>query len=647
MSPYKKNLITPFKLVVIAFIVLLLANCSALEPIETPTVEQSNPLAIQAQEALSQQQFSRAAMLFKQLAKNSQAPLKNQYLISAIEAYFNAGDLANADSLIDSLLTRSSQLTSDNKLSLATLLLEQGKAEDAISVLMSVSELNLNNEQRIDLHTLTSSAFFQAGNLIESARERIILDALINEPTSKLNNQLDLVNVLSLLSEHALRALLPTADNNMAGWVDLAIIKKQQVTFIPNSSDVESWKQQYPTHAANGSFLLTMAKQSQENFIAPNKVGVFLPSQGPFSQAAFSVRKGITAAAYSMANKWPLNIHFYDTSSTPVETLYQQAISDGVNIIIGPLDKINLSKIALLPDLPIPVIGLNKNGSHHSPHYVEFSLSPEEDITQILSFAWLKGHQKALILTPQSNSGERLAGHFSSLWQKLGGQVLDVQTYEANQADYSTAIKSLLQIDDSVYRFKQLRKRLNLNIKFEERRRHDADFIFLLASPREGRLIKPQLRFHRAADIAVFSTSKIYEGEQNKGANRDLDDVFFCDMPWLIEPNKQQNGSLNQALKQWPNTRGLHRRLTAFGYDAYQLIPHLEHLKSNHFARLDGKTGILSMNNNVINRQLSCGQFQRGQIKSLGLAPHLERTMNMQSVVPSPQHTEHVNTAPL
>ena len=118
-------------------------------------------------------------------------------------------------------------------------------------------------------------------------------------------------------------------------------------------------------------------------------------------------------------------------------------------------------------------------------------------------------------------------------------------------------------------------------------------------------------------------------------------------MPWLIEPNKQQNGSLNQALKQWPNTRGLHRRLTAFGYDAYQLIPHLEHLKSNHFARLDGKTGILSMNNNVINRQLSCGQFQRGQVKSLGLAPHLERTMNMQSVVPSPQHTEQVNTAPL
>ena len=71
MSPYKKSLITPFKLVVIAFIVLLLANCSALEPIETPTVEQSNTLAIQAQEALSQQQFSRSAMLFKQLAKNS------------------------------------------------------------------------------------------------------------------------------------------------------------------------------------------------------------------------------------------------------------------------------------------------------------------------------------------------------------------------------------------------------------------------------------------------------------------------------------------------------------------------------------------------------------------------------------------------
>ena len=647
MSPYKKSLVTPLKLAFIGLLALILTNCTSIQPLETRTVEQSNPLAIQAQEALSQQQFSRAAGLFVQLADANPSPLKSQYLITAIEAYLNADDPVSADALINTLLTRSSQLSTRSKLTLAKILLDQGKAENTIELLMGISESNLNTQQRIDLHTLISSAFFQAGNLIESARERIVLDALISQPNEKLNNQINLLGVLSLISEHALNFLRPTADSNMAGWIDLAIIKKQQVTFNPSSPSVDSWKQQHPSHTANGSFLSTIAEQSQQNFKAPNKVGIFLPSQGPFAQAAFSIRRGITAAAYSMANKWPLNINFYDTSSASIETLYQQAIDDGIKVIIGPLDKANISKMTAIMDLSIPVIGLNKNGNHHSNNYYEFSLSPEEDITQILSLAWLKGHQKALILTPQSNSGERLASHFSTIWQQLGGEILGVQTYAVKQADYSIPIKNLLQIDDSIHRFKQLRQRLNLNIKFEERRRHDADFIFLLATPREGRLIKPQLRFHRAANIAVFSTSKIYEGELNKVANRDLDDVFFCDMPWLIESNNGQNDPLNNALALWPNTRGLYRRLTAFGYDAYQLIPRLEHLQTNDFARLNGKTGILSMNNNVINRQLSCGQFKHGQIKSLGLAPHLERTLNMQSVDSTELDTENVNTAPL
>ncbi|MEW4981938.1 MAG: penicillin-binding protein activator [Cycloclasticus sp.] len=648
MSYYKKNFIAPLRLFFILLVAMALSNCANIQPSETTRVEQSNPLAVQAQEALSQQRFAVAAQLFVQLANGSNAPLKNQHFISAIDAYLKANDLANADLLISVLLDRSSQLSANSKLQLASALLNQGKAENAIQLLMSIDESNLATQQRIHLHTLSSSAFFQSGNLIESARERVLLDALLNQSDEKLNNQAELLEVLSLLSEQALTFLRPTADNNMAGWIDLALIFKQQVIFNANSSVVDVWKEQHPSHTANGAFLYSLAEQAQIDFKTPDKVGVFLPSQGPFATAAQSIRKGITAAAYSMANSWPLNITFYDTSAASIETLYQQAINDGINVIIGPLDKANIAKITALNELAIPVIGLNKNGNHHSHNYYEFSLSPEEDITQVLSLAWLKGHEKALILAPQSRSGERLARHFSTLWQQLGGDILGVQTYPLKQADYSAPIKNLLQIDNSIHRFKQLRQRLNLNIEFEERRRHDADFIFLLAAPREGRLIKPQLRFHRAANVTVFSTSKIYEGELNKVANRDLDGTFFCDMPWLIEPNNELDDQLNKALKLWPNARGLHRRLLAFGYDAYQLIPHLERLQSNDFARLKGKTGILAVNNsNVISRQLSCGRFKRGSIKSLGLAPHLERALNMLPADASSQELKQPNTSPL
>jgi len=647
MSYYKKSFVAPLKLAFTALLALTLANCANVQPRVSSSVEQSNPLAIQAQEALSHQDFLRAAQLYVQLANTSATPLKNHYLMSAIKAYTRAGDVASADKLTNNLLARAPQLQASDTLALSAILLGQGKAEGAIDLLMSIDESKLSQQQRIKLHTLSSSAFFQAGNLMESAREYIVLDALITLPDEKRNNQIKLLEVLSLLSEDALDFLQSNADSNMAGWVDLALILKQQVTFKLNDPIIDAWRKQHPAHPANGAFLLTLAEKIQHDFNAPTKVGVFLPSQGAFAQAAVSIRKGITSAAYTMADRWPVNLSFYDTSSKPIETLYQQAINEGVKVVLGPLDKTNIAKIEALIDLPIPVIGLNKNGNHFSENYYEFSLSPEEDITQIISLAWLKGHKKALVLTPQSPSGERLARHFSTVWQQLGGDVLDVQSYEAKQADYSLPIKNLLQINDSIQRFKQLRQRLNLNIQFEERRRHDADFIFLLAAPREGRLIKPQLRFHRASSVPVFSTSKIYDGELNTVANRDLDGTFFCDMPWLIESTDGNAEQQNNSFNLWPNTRGLHRRLTTFGYDAYQLIPHLERLKSNDFARLKGKTGILSMQNNTIHRQLSCGYFKRGAIKSLGLAPDLQRTTHMQLTDPTPLMTQPVNTSPL
>jgi len=647
MSHYKKHLASPVQLAIIAFSTLFLINCTSIQHLDTAADEQSNSLAIQAQEALSAQQFSLAAQLYVQLADSHHAPLKDQYTISAIQAFLKANDLSNANTLIDTLKNRSSQLSTEIKLTLADILLTQGKAERAIELIMSINESNLPSHQRINLHTLASSAFSQAGNLIESARERIVLNALINQPSEKLKNQTKLLDTLSLIPEHALTFLKPTADRELAGWIDLTLLAKRQSAFNPHSPEVDLWKQQYPDHAANSSFLSMMATQAQQHFKTAHKVGVFLPTQGPFAQAAFSIRKGITAAAYSLAHRWPMNIVFYDTSASSIDSLYQQALNDGVNVIIGPLEKANIASITNLVDLPIPIIGLNKNSYHRNKHYYEFSLSPEEDVTQILNFAWLKGHEKALILTPQSNSGERLARHFSTIWQQLGGEVLGVQTYPVKQADYSSPIKSLLQIDDSIHRFKQLRQRLNLNIKFEERRRHDADFIFLVADPREGRLIKPQLRFHRASKLAVFSTSKIYEGELNRVANRDLDGIFFCDMPWLIDTHQAQNDPLTDALSWWKNTRGLHRRLTAFGYDAYQLIPRLTYLKTSRHARYDGKTGILSMKNNVINRQLNCGQFKAGNIKPLGLAPHLERTINLLPTGPTRQDNLNTNTSPL
>ncbi|PHS71829.1 MAG: LppC family lipoprotein [Cycloclasticus sp.] len=549
---------TNIKLIFLLIIALILPSCATIKQGPVRQNSQSNALAIEAQQALSQDQYDVAANFFMQLANNSIDEQKIEYLISAADAYLRANDL------------------------------------------------------------------------LASARTRVSLDSLLAQSDKQLSNQTTLIETLFLIPEEEINTLDMAGNIAFEGWAELASLLKHQIIFEPNNPDISAWRSQYPLHTANDIFLPFLAKQAAINFKTPEKVGVFLPTKGPLSKAAYSIKKGIMTSAYTMSNRWNINVKFYDTSSTPVETLYEQAAQDGIRVIIGPLDKSNVNKIAAIQNLHIPVISLNKNGDHTSKNYYEFSLSPEDDIAQVLSLAWLKGHQKILILAPQSQHGNRLSSHSSIIWQQLGGHVLDVQTYTIKQADYSDPIKNLLQLDKSVSRYKQLRQRLNLDLEFEERRRHDADFIFLIASPREGRLIKPQLRFHRASKVPVFSTSQIYQGEINPVANRDLDGVIFCDMPWLIDKNKRLTGALNHAYKLWPNTPSTHKRLMALGYDAQQLTPHLDRLKTSDFARLDGKTGILSMTRNgTVNRQLSCGRFRRGIVKSFGLAPNFRKVTNM------------------
>ena len=645
MNHFKHNLLAILKLGLIAIIALSLLNCASTQPTTRALTGQSNPLLEQAQAALSQQQFTLAAQLFNQLANTSTGAQKNQFLIHAIDAYSHAGMIEVAIDLTQGLATRAGELNAEQRLDVGRLLLQQGKTELAIDLLTHIDESLISNEQRIRLHTLSSDTFFQSGNLIESARERVMLDALIHQPNDKLNNQARLLDTLSLLSEQALSYIRPSADSNLAGWIDLASALKQQNTVDLTSPEILSWQTQYPSHTANSAFLSTLAERTLKDFKAPQKVGVFLPLNGPFSSAAESIRQGVIAAAYSMSARWSPNITFYDTSANSIELLYTQAISDGMNAIIGPLDKSKAAKIATLAERSIPVISLNKSELFNQKNYYEFSLAPEEDVTQVLSLAWLKGLEKALILSPQSNYGERLASHFSQTWQQLGGEIVGVQTYDPEQVDYSTAIKSLLKLDESQNRFSQLRRRLNLNLHFEERRRQDADFIFLLAAPREGRLIKPQLRFHRAADLAVFSTGNLYDGEANTVLNRDLDGISFCDMPWLMEPENYQETNLDKAAKRWPKAHGSHLRLMAFGYDAYQLIPHLDRLHSNTFSRFKGKTGLLSIpRSGIVNRQLSCGYFNRGKIKSVGLAPYLQRAAQLSAPAESIDKATFSNT---
>ena len=186
-----------------------LSYCTALPTNDDTQTSPSNQLLEKAQLAEALNQYTQASKLYLHLANSQASVNREHYLSLATSASLKTDDSELANLLINSLLDQNYHQTPTTQLLLSSILLKQGKTDQAESTLDSINEKNLNHAQRLELHTQRSSTFFQSGNLIESVRERIILDTLIIQPSARLENQHRLVETLSLISNRALDILLP------------------------------------------------------------------------------------------------------------------------------------------------------------------------------------------------------------------------------------------------------------------------------------------------------------------------------------------------------------------------------------------------------------------------------------------------------
>jgi outer membrane PBP1 activator LpoA protein len=286
--------------------------------------------------------------------------------------------------------------------------------------------------------------------------------------------------------------------------------------------------------------------------------------------------------------------------------------------VVGPLNKDSVTALARGTDFPAPVLTLNYGEDSDIPlgNIFQMSLSPEQEARQVAEHAWLDGHQKAAAILPNTNWGDRVFAAFKERWEELGGEVVEYQTYDAKKSDYGMPIKRLLNLDESEKRADSLKRLVNMKFEYEPRRRKDVDMIFMAAFARQGRLLRPQLRFHRAANIPVYATSHVYSGTLQPNMDRDMNDVKFSDMPWTL--THDDNELKSQIEKLWPSSSKRYMRLYALGVDAFNVIPELNRLRRNQFSSYQGETGLLYLDvNNRLLRRLVWAEFVAGKPRVL------------------------------
>lgn len=602
-------------------LLLALAACT------TPGPQPTQPEPVSATSLIDQRiasgDYRGAAEAYLAQAAQASSPQRELLTLSAIDYLTRAQDFAAAEQLFNQLPSSGDNLYSTRyTLAQARLQMGRGDPQAALTTLAGISE-RVAAEYLADYHRTRAEAYSLAGNLLESARERIWLDGLLPDDQRADNHQA-IWQTLAQLPDFVLQGLrtAPPPDT-LSGWMELVQTTRAERDDPQQLQQaLNLWRERYPGHPAEPEFLAGIVGRVTTLGAQPGQIALLLPLTGQFQEAGQALRDGIMAAYLQSDERDRITLRVYDSGvgSQQIWGLYQRAIGDGAEMVIGPLTKEAVAELARAGTLEIPVLALNAidNTGGFPVNLYQYSLSPEDEAQQVADRAWQDGHRTALALLPDGQWGERILTAFAARWEALGGTLLEVRHYGEDQRGYSNNVRDLLNIDASERRQQALSRLIGQQPEFEPRRRQDADFVFLIAYPQQGRLLRPLLRFHRASRLPVYSTSQIYSGVINADLDRDLDGLRFCDMPWMLQSEHPAAALRGEIGRYWPEREQRYTRLYAMGIDAFQLTRYVLGLGDGIFARHPGVTGDLYLDSaRQVHRDLQWAQFEAGSPRAL------------------------------
>ncbi|WP_300524921.1 penicillin-binding protein activator [Alcanivorax sp.] len=590
----------------------VIAGCSTTTPPRTTVYEQpSAPKAGSTPSALS-------------AARSQLATMKTDARINAAlqwaEDYLDQQRAGDASQLLADLNPQ----VMDNKQRFAWILLS-GRAQlgdqrpdEALGLLQSHQSdiLQYPAEQQARLDLLKADALAMKGDLTRSLQERVAAHPLLEDDDQDYNHGM-IWQLLMQLSNTELADAIEGSSGDLRGWLTLAQLYRDPIADLDAQvSRLNQWSAQWRTHPATEDvpdILDALEKAANEK---PSKVAILLPTTGPLKNAGKTLQEGIMTAYYRhKQNGNPPLLRFYDSGGDNILALYDQAIQDGADFVLGPLAKDKAATIAKQGSLPVTTLALNYIDQDNLPeNFFQFGLAPEDEARQIALQGAREGASQAGILYPQGEWGERVAQAFAEEWQSLGGTVTVTRTYQEGPSLGDT-VKELLLVAQSQSRGEAVSRFTSLDMDIQPRRRQDMGFLFLLANPNQGRQVKPALNFHYAKDLPVYSTALIHSGESNPRRDQDLNGVRFVDMPWMLSNEDSELRRMTE--EQWPEGHGRYERLFAMGIDAYRLQSRLYLLSTLPSSELPGVTGRLSMKQQRIVRELDWGVFINGEARAL------------------------------
>lgn len=544
-------------------------------------------------------------MVFELLkrAEVAQSPLRETLLLQASAYYQQMGDYVRMGRVFEVLHpeTLTPEQHAEYSLQYGDWALYQRHVDDAARVLLDPAlNQGLSDTQTTTLHSLRARLFERQGKMLDALSERIAQsvhtpEAGQAELSNQIWRQLLAMSMADLQFLENADSRNPKEDQLLAGWLALAHIQREDAgNNARMAADVQSWRNHYAEHPAYRHMPAELVVSDTADSVHPQRIALLLPLSGKWGAAGQAFRDGFMSMHYQQMSGGggAPQVDLVDTSASPdILNTYQQAVTQGAQLVIGPLEKEQVQTLANQATLPVPTLALNSlvQEQRTADSLYQFSLNPDDDVAQVATAAAANRFRRALVIAPQGERGERLAQAFVKPWQQSGGEVTQMR-YAAGTGNYSAAIADALGVDLASG---QMRAGKTL-----------PEMVYFSGSGSDAAAVMDALQRNGGKDLPVYATAEVLDGRVDVRTNG----LRVCVSPWLVNA-----GPLHDAHIAVPtNANG---RLFAMGADAQALFSQLLQLTGNTSLHVTGNTGYLSMDSQRrVRRNLVWAVMQDGQL---------------------------------
>jgi len=539
----------------LSVLILLLAGC-----ITTDERGGSGraPLAPHPAIALIEQgQAQAAAQQLEAAAGQSRGTRKQHLLADAAFAWNEAGEVQRARELVAPVQARQLSGGSAQRYHLlqAEWALADGKATGVAARLNAAPDA-LADPWKARWYVARARGLEANQQLFDAALSRAQAEEFLAKAAERTQNQQAITALLARVDNHTLSqrtAALATTDP-LYNYAGRALIARGLP--LPRPFQRE----------AHARFIRQRPPADADGYRPPLNIAVLLPLTGEMAAASAPVRDGLLAGYYARGRHPQMT--FIDTGGTPHGALaaYDQAVANGAQFVIGPLNREAVNALFERGDLPVPLLALNRSPLPPPPGSLSFALAPEDDGIMAAEYLITRQKQRVLVLEGNDDNGRRAAAAFIARFSERGGRVVG-KIPAANIPP-------------------ELAERL--------RQAGGADALFLAMRGTQARSVMPQLAAAGLGGLPHVGIWQLLSGNEAAQADTRLDGIAFPREAWAVRPvsGLPAASALGASL---PTARGAAARLFAFGFDAWTITVYLEKLAGMTHGSLLGATGRLNL----------------------------------------------------